>query len=89
VTQNYIINHRWSFRQNTVHEALSFQRWLKFTGASLLGFLVSLLVMKTIILTFAPAFKVIAQACGILSGMVINFILSKLFVFRKKPAKGK
>ena len=83
VSQNYVFNHRWSFRQNTGQEALSFKKWLKFTGASLFGLAVNIVIMKAVLLNFSPAFKVIAQACGIVAGMVINFILSKLFVFRK------
>jgi putative flippase GtrA len=31
--------------------------------------------------------KFIVQAGGIAAGMVVNFILSKLLVFRKKEAK--
>jgi putative flippase GtrA len=88
-SQNYYVNHRWSFRQNTGTEALSIKKWLEFTGASLLGLAVNIIVMKAVLLNFSPAFKVIAQACGIASGMVINFILSKMFVFRKKPFKGR
>ncbi|MDR2097845.1 MAG: GtrA family protein [Spirochaetaceae bacterium] len=44
-------------------------------------------VMVIILNNFTPPFKFLAQAAGIACGMVINFILSKLFVFRKNPAK--
>jgi dolichol-phosphate mannosyltransferase len=82
-TQNYIINHKWSFKQNTENEALSPKKWLQFIAASLLGLAVNIAVMTLVITNFAPPYKFIAQACGIMAGMTINFTLSKLFVWRK------
>lgn len=85
-SQGYVINHRWSFRNLTRHEPLSLRGWLRFVCASLLGLGVNILVMNLIIRRYDPPFKFIAQAGGILSGLLINFSLSKLLVFRKKDA---
>ncbi|MDR0721478.1 MAG: glycosyltransferase family 2 protein [Treponema sp.] len=81
-SQNYIINHKWSFRQNTAKEAISPQRWLQFITGSLFGLAVNITVMKIILSTLAPPFKFIAQACGIAAGTMINFGFSKFVVFR-------
>jgi putative flippase GtrA len=82
--QNYLINHFWSFRNITGGKKASFSGWLKFFAGSLLGLAVNILVMKAVIVYFNPPFKFIGQGCGIASGMVINFFISKYFVFKKK-----
>jgi dolichol-phosphate mannosyltransferase len=87
-SQNYIINHRWSFRQNTVNQAVSLKGWLQFITGSLLGLAASIGVMKIMLSAFVLPFKFIAQACGIAAGMMINFGFSKFVVF-KTPAGGK
>jgi putative flippase GtrA len=83
-TQNYIINHRWSFRKHTGKTGISFKKWLEFISGSLFGLAVNLLVMNMVLLHFILPYKFIAQGCGIAAGMCINFTISKLFVFRKK-----
>ena len=81
-TQNYFINHRWSFAGG-VKTAPSFKRWLMFLCASLLGLGVNIAVMTLILARRTLPYKFIAQACGIAAGMAVNFTLSKLFVWRK------
>jgi len=88
VTQNYIINHKWSFRQNTLKEKLSFKKWSFFVTGSLLGLAVNVVVMKLMITYINLPYKFIAQAVGILTGMIINFSVSKKLVFAKGK-KGK
>jgi dolichol-phosphate mannosyltransferase len=83
-TQNYIINHRWSFKQNTAGAGLSFEKWLQFIAGSLFGLVVNIAVMRLILLNFTLPYKFIAQAVGIACGMLINFIFSKFFVFQKR-----
>jgi dolichol-phosphate mannosyltransferase len=82
-TQNYIINHRWSFKQNTAGAELSFGKWLQFIAGSLFGLVVNIAVMRLILLNFTLPYKFIAQAAGIACGMLINFIFSKSVVFKK------
>jgi dolichol-phosphate mannosyltransferase len=82
-TQNYIMNHKWSFARNTRQTALSVKKWLAFLGSSLAGLAVNILVMTAVLSYFTPPFKFIAQAYGILAGMVINFITSKFIVFMR------
>ncbi|HPO48961.1 MAG TPA: GtrA family protein [Spirochaetota bacterium] len=87
-TQNYLINHFWTFKEHTKDDNVSFSGWLKFILTSLLGLAINIFVMKYIIINFFdPPYKVIAQFFGIISGMSINFIGSKFFVF-KKNSKG-
>ncbi|MDR1174341.1 MAG: GtrA family protein [Treponema sp.] len=84
-TQNYFINHIWSFKEYTGGEKIRFRKWLQFLSGSLTGLLINILVMQLVLYLFNPPYKFIAQAMGIAAGMVINFTISKFFVFRKKP----
>jgi dolichol-phosphate mannosyltransferase len=83
-SQNYLINHFWSFKKATANSAPSVTKWLLFLGASLLGLGINLLVLKMLLTYVYLPYKVIAQSAGIAAGMMINFILSKKIVFKKK-----
>jgi len=83
-TQNYIINHKWSFKQKNYVEKLSIKKWLMFICGSLLGLVINIMVMRFMIMRFNLSWKFIAQACGIAAGMVFNFAVSKLFIFRRR-----
>jgi putative flippase GtrA len=88
-TQNYVINHKWSFVGNAgesrrSHMPLSVRKWLLFLSASLAGLMVNIVVMKLILMNFNVPYKFTAQACGIAAGMAVNFCFSKLVVFRNK-----
>ena len=83
-TQNYILNHKWSFKQNVLNEPLSLKKWFLFLCGALVGYIANISVMSFMIFQFNLPLQTIAQACGIAAGMIINFIISKLFVFRKK-----
>ena len=82
--QNYLLNHLWSFARNMRGKPPSILRWLSFLGASLAGLAVNLAGMTAVLRYFNPPYQFIAQACGIAAGMIVNFIFSKFFVFRKK-----
>jgi dolichol-phosphate mannosyltransferase len=86
-TQNYAVNHKWSFKTNTARESLSFKKWARFICVSLLGLAVNILVMKAILSHYVLPFKFIAQACGIAAGMMVNFILSKFLVFKQQQPR--
>jgi len=83
-TQNYFLNHLWSFKDQTEKIPVSFIKWLTFLAGSLLGLAVNITIMKYLVDNYNLPWKFIAQACGIASGMVINFIISKWFIFRRK-----
>jgi putative flippase GtrA len=88
-TQNYFINHIWSFKEYTGGEKIRFCKWLQFLSGSLAGLLLNILVMQLVLHLFNPPYKFIAQAMGIAAGMIINFTISKFFVFRKKTGEKK
>jgi putative flippase GtrA len=83
-TQNYVINHKWTFLSSTLNSAPTLKKWAAFLSASLVGLLVNIVVMQLVIFNFELPFKFIAQACGIAAGMLVNFAFSKFLVFRGK-----
>jgi putative flippase GtrA len=87
-TQNYFLNHLWSFREYTKNTRLSVKRWAMFLLGSLAGLGINILVMKLVLAAFVLPWKFIAQACGIIAGMFINFIISKFFIFRRRKNVG-
>ena len=82
-TQNYFLNHLWSFREETGKTPVSVKKWASFLFGSLVGLALNILVMKLILVNFELPWKFIAQACGIAAGMVINFIISKWIIFKR------
>jgi putative flippase GtrA len=81
-TQNYIINHQWTFTGKKQKTPPQVKQWALFLCASLLGLAVNIVVMTFIIKNFTLPYKFIAQAVGIAAGMIINFCFSKFIVFR-------
>ena len=83
-TQNYILNHIWTFKVECNNTPLSVKLWATFLIASLLGLLVNIAVLNILTHCFEWQYKVIPQAAGILAGTVLNFISSNFFVFKQK-----
>jgi len=83
-TQNYFLHHFWSFKEYTGKTRVTVTKWVMFLAGSLLGLIVNITVMKLIIIYFVLPWKFIAQACGIAAGMIFNFIISKLIIFKKR-----
>jgi putative flippase GtrA len=84
VTQNYILNHFWTFHEITHSEKLSLARYIKFILTSLIGYIINISVLKFLPYFLDLPFDTIAQLIGILSGMIFNFLGSYIFVFIKK-----
>jgi putative flippase GtrA len=60
------------------------QEWLKFIGANAIGAVVNYGTSVLLVLYAASPFdhKFIAQACGVLVGLIFNFVLSRKLVFK-------
>jgi putative flippase GtrA len=86
-TQNYLINHKWSFAVKKRETPPSIKQWALFLCASLLGLAINIAVMTLVLKNIALPYKFIAQAVGIAAGTGVNFFLSKTVVFKKKERK--
>ena len=83
VTQNYIFNHLWSFKEHTNY-GLNVRSYFQYVIVNILGLLVNLVILNLILIVFNPPMKVIAQFFGIIVGFVVDYIGSKMFVFKKR-----
>ncbi len=82
--QNYILHHIWTFRKITYGNKMSFRNWVKFNVTTSFGLGINLIVLNLILYFYTVNQKVIAQACGVVCGMIFNYLGSKYFVFNKK-----
>lgn len=80
-TQNYVLNHYWTFKGKAASVHVSVRAWLLFLASSLIGLLVNLMVLS-LALPFV-SWPVLAQALGIAAGFIVNFIAARLLVFNR------
>jgi putative flippase GtrA len=82
VTSTWWLNRMWTFAST---DSALFKQWLKFVSANTLGGSLNYGVSVGLVLLFPRLFlavPVLALIAGSLCGMVVNFILSKRYVFR-------
>jgi putative flippase GtrA len=84
VTQNYVLNHVWSFRK-FVNFEVNRKSYIKYVCVNIFGLIVNLIILNLILMEFNPSIKTTAQLSGVLAGTFFNFILSRLYVFNKNP----
>ena len=96
-SQNYCLNHLWTFRAENGDKGLSIRLWLKFVLGSLAGYAINFIVLSLLIrrsdwtasvLGRSVSIKIIPQGIGIMCGMAFNFVFSVLAVFKKPPEQG-
>jgi putative flippase GtrA len=83
VTQNYFLNHLWSFKK-FVNFQVNWKSYIKYVCVNIFGLIINLIVLNLILMQFNPTIKATAQLSGVLAGTFFNFILSKFYVFNKK-----
>ena len=79
--QNYFFNHEWAFVAKTKYFNKSLLSYSKFLCVALISLLINLLILSLILNSFEIELKVFAQACGIATGTLFNFLGSKYWVF--------
>ena len=80
VTQNYTLNHTWSFRKY-VNSNLNFNNYSKYFCVNIFGLIINLIILNVILIKFNPDLKLIAQVSGVMAGTLLNFVLSRFYVF--------
>lgn len=78
VSQNYVINHLWTFRHLELGRP-SYKKWMRFTSSSLIALSVNLVVLVVLVDKGVGPF--LAQLSGIFFGMMINYLIVNRYVF--------
>ena len=77
VTNNFLLNRRWTFRVSHGHRG---HQALRFLAVSLAAFAVSLLVLTGLV-ELAGLPEILAQAIAVVAGLPVNFLGQKLWSF--------
>ena len=87
-TFTWALNRIFTFRNQGTHHTLGAQ-WLRFLLANALGGFVNFGVYSLLLSTVAvfAAHPVLGVAAGSLSGLAVNFTLSRLFVFQPSASQ--
>jgi putative flippase GtrA len=84
VTNNYIINHLWTFGAENEFNALNFRQYIYYFLGNIQGLIINLVVLNLGIALVGIHYHFWGQLLGILLGMLSNFIFAKKFVFKKQ-----
>jgi dolichol-phosphate mannosyltransferase len=84
-SSNFVLNRAWTFREGPSREGTGV-RWAKFLAASAVGLGANLAVLYVLTGWFGMG-NIPAQMAGIAAGTLLNFEMSRNWVFRsRKPA---
>lgn len=85
VTQNYVINEKWTFNDNVISEnRISIKRWGNFVIASFVGYLFNITTYVFLNIIHSFQYKTFPLIIGILVGLIFNYLLSAKIIFRLK-----
>jgi putative flippase GtrA len=86
VTATWAMNRTFTFRPAASSSLIG--EWLRFVASNAVGGVVNFGAYAWLVndMTRAREFPVIAVAAGSLSGLAVNFCLSRRFVFRESPS---
>lgn len=89
VTNNYILNHLWTFKAENGDNTINFRQFTYYLVGNVQGLLINLVVLNFVVVVVGMKFHLLGQALGILFGMLSNFIFAKKFVFTKSRMGGR
>ena len=86
VTNNYVLNHMWTFREGNLNSAPNYNQYIKYVYTNLCGLFINLVTLNLAIILAGNNSHHYGQLCGIALGVIFNFILAKNVVFKNKNA---
>lgn len=80
VSQNYILNHFWTFK-NYANGRPNLKDYIKYTGVNIFGLGINLIVLNALLYYYKGIEPLSAQFLGIAAGLLVNYSGSYVFVF--------
>jgi len=84
VSNNYVLNHFWTFKDCNNNYGVSLHQFLYYVFGNIFGLMINLAVLNIFVIYTGVSNHLIGQVLGILMGMSSNFIFAKKLVFNKK-----
>ena len=83
VSNNYVLNHFWTFKDSSNNYGVSFHQFTYYFFGNIFGLIINLAVLNIFVIYTGVSNHLIGQVLGILMGMSSNFIFAKKLVFKK------
>lgn len=87
VTNNYVINHMWTFGVENENKTINLQQYVYYFMGNIVGLMCNLAVLNWVILSIGQEAYLVGQGVGIFCGMTFNFAIAKKLVFLKQVSK--
>ena len=84
VTNNYVLNHLWTFSSRTQGHSLALSMYGQYYLGNIIGLLANLLVLNLLVSIFGSIWEIYFQILAILFGTCFNFLIARHLVFKKK-----
>jgi len=84
VSNNYVLNHLWTFRVENESNAVNFRQFSYYFLGNIQGLIINLVVLNLVVIFAGISFHFWGQALGIVLGMLSNFIFAEKIVFNKR-----
>ena len=86
VSNNYVLNHLWTFKDESNNDAVSFHEFTYYFFGNIFGLIINLVVLNIVVSYVGVNNHFFGQALGIFMGMLSNFIFAKKIVFNKNSS---
>jgi dolichol-phosphate mannosyltransferase len=86
VSNNYVLNHLWTFKDESNNYAVSFHKFTYYFFCNIFGLIINLVVLNIVVSYVGVNNHFFGQALGIFMGMLSNFIFAKKIVFNKNSS---
>ena len=84
VSNNYVLNHLWTFASRTYGHSFSLRLYGKYYLGNSMGLFSNLLVFNVLVSFFGVNWEVFFQLVAIMCGTIFNFLIASLWIFRNR-----
>lgn len=81
---NYILNHLWTFKGENKNAPRNVRYYLYYIAGNIVCLCVNLVFLNVLIIMWGNRYSILAQCCGVLSGVAFNYMFAKKIVFLKQ-----